>query len=72
MYGGDLMGTVIHGAEFCPSRERRDHLGCARLVLEAGSMLHRADIEETGAEPLAEFLSDWAEAHPECVIERER
>ena len=71
MYGGDLMGTVIHGAEFCPNRERRDHLRCARLVLDAGARLHRADIEETGAEPLAEFLAEWAEAHPERVIERE-
>lgn len=71
MYGGDLMGTVIHGAEFCPSRDRRDHLRCARLVLEAGSTLHRSDIEGTGREDLAEYLADWAEAHPDRVIERQ-
>jgi ankyrin repeat protein len=70
MYGGDLMGTVIHGAEFCPSRERRDHLRCARLVLDAGSMLHRSDVEETGREDLAEMLTEWAEAHPDRMIER--
>lgn len=69
MYGGDLLGTVIHGAEFCPNRARRDHLRCARLVLDAGSPLRRSDLEGTGAAPLAAFLADWAEDHPERVIE---
>ena len=69
MYGGDLMGTVIHGAEFCPARDRRDHLRAASLILDAGSRLHRHDVEGCGVEDLAALLADWAEAHPEKVIE---
>ena len=69
MYGGDLMGTVIHGAEFCPARARRDHISCARQILDAGSRLHRRDIDGSGVEELAEILNDWAEAHPDRVVE---
>ncbi len=69
MYGGDLMGTVIHGAEFCPSRDRRDHLRAARAVLGAGSLLHRHDINGCGVELLRDMLEDWAERHPDRVVE---
>ncbi len=69
MYGGDLMGTVIHGAEFCPARDRRDHLHCAELVLGAGSRLHAHDIEGCGVEALAAYLRDWAEDHPGRVVQ---
>ncbi|MEM1430767.1 MAG: ankyrin repeat domain-containing protein [Pseudomonadota bacterium] len=69
-YGGDLIGTVIHGAEFCPARARRDHLRCARLVLDAGARLRRREIEETGVIALAEMLAEWAEAHPDRIVER--
>ena len=68
-YGGDLMGTVIHGAEFCPARDRRDHLRAAMLILEAGAPLHRYDARHCGAPELAEYLTDWADAHPDRVIE---
>lgn len=69
-YGGDLMGTIIHGAEFSPARASRDHLRCAALVLEAGAPLHRGDIDGTGVEAMAAFLEEWAEAHPERVVPR--
>ena len=68
MYGGDLMGTVIHGAEFCPARDRRDHLGAARLIWEAGSLLHRHDITHCGVEELADHLTEWAEGAPDRVV----
>ena len=68
MYGGDLMGTVIHGAEFCPARDRRDHLGAARLIWEAGSPLHRHDISHCGVEDLAAQLTEWAEEAPGRVV----
>lgn len=45
-------------------------LRCAELALDAGSRLHRSDIDGTGREDLAELLNDWAEAHPDRVIER--
>ena len=69
MYGGDLMGTAIHGAEFCPARARRDHMRAARAILEAGSLLHRHDINGCGVEPLRDMLEDWSEAHPDRVVE---
>ena len=68
-YGGDLLGTIIHGAEFCPSKNTRNHVGCARLVLEKGAVLYRREIDLCGAEDMAEFLLDWASVHPERVSE---
>lgn len=67
-YGGDLMGSVIHGAENCPARHRRDHIGCARHVLAAGASLHAADIEHCGLPAMQAFLKDWAKAHPDRVL----
>ncbi len=70
MYGGDLMGTIIHGAEFCPDRDRRDYQRAALAALGAGSKLHQYDVDHCGVEDLASLLQDWAEAHPEQVIPR--
>ena len=67
-YGGDLLGTIVHGAEFCPNRSSRDHIGCARLALEKGAPLRRRGIDLCGAEHMTEFLLDWADAHPEQVV----
>ena len=58
-YGGDALGTVIHGAEFCPNRAERDHITCARLLLEAGAELRQREIDECGSETMAAFLEDW-------------
>lgn len=67
-YGGDVMGAIIHGAEFCPARVRRDHIGCAEAVLGAGAVLHRFDIEHCGNPEMQGFLRGWAEAHPDRVV----
>ncbi|MEM9031492.1 MAG: ankyrin repeat domain-containing protein, partial [Pseudomonadota bacterium] len=69
MYGGDALGTAIHGSEFCPARNTRDHLGVARLLLDAGANLDMRDVDGCGVEAMAEMLRDWAEAHPERVVE---
>ena len=66
-YGGDLLGTIIHGAEFCPARAGRDHLECARLVLARGAVLRQTEIDLCGVEDMTELLADWAEAHPQQV-----
>lgn len=58
-YGGDALSTILHGAENCPERDSRDHLGCARLVLEAGALVDARYVAATGDEGLAELLSDW-------------
>ncbi len=68
-YGGDLLGTIIHGAEFCPARGARNHIDCARMVLEKGAALRRSEIDMCGDEEMAGFLADWAQAHPATVVE---
>ncbi|MCT8161536.1 ankyrin repeat domain-containing protein [Pseudoruegeria sp. SHC-113] len=68
-YGGDLLSTIIHGSENCPARAARDHVACARLVLEAGAMLPRRAPEFAGEPEMAAFLATWAEEHPEQVSE---
>jgi hypothetical protein len=67
-YGGDLMGSIIHGSEYCPVRERRDHVECARIVLAAGAPLHGADIAHCGNPKMQAFLMDWAELNPGRVL----
>lgn len=67
-YGGDLMSTIIHGAEFCPARATRDHLGCARAVLAAGAQLSVETIAQCGVPALQAELQAWAEAHPDAVV----
>ena len=57
-YGGDAMGTVIHGAEFCPARDTRDHIACAALLLEAGMAVDPSDLAGSGAEEMVAFLED--------------
>ena len=70
-YGCDALDTTIHGAEHCPNAGTpgRDHIRCAALLLEAGAPLRRADIDGTGAQDMALFLEDWAEQHPDQVID---
>ncbi|QDC08256.1 ankyrin repeat domain-containing protein [Oceanicola sp. D3] len=68
-YGGDLLGTILHGAANAPDRETRDHLGCVRLALDAGLPLYRGYLVFTGSEEIAGILAEYAEAHPERVEE---
>lgn len=63
-FGGTLLSSILHGAETCPARAERDHVGCARLALEAGVALPRALIEGCGREDMADFLRGWAAARP--------
>lgn len=56
-YGGDAMGTLIHGAEFCPS-PGRDHLACARLLLVAGAVPNPEAVDACGDEDLVDLLRD--------------
>jgi ankyrin repeat protein len=58
-YGGDALDTVIHGSEFAPKRTGADHIACARLLLEAGSVLEPRYIAGCGNEDMAQFLEDW-------------
>ena len=67
-YGGDLMGTILHGASNCPAASRREHPRCAALALEAGAPLHRHDIDYCAAPDLRDWLADWAAEHPDRLI----
>ena len=58
-YGGDALSTVIHGSEHSPERATRDHIGCARLLLEAGAVFPRESLKHVGDEAMASFLEDW-------------
>lgn len=58
-YGGDALGTVVHGAEFCPSAKNRDHVTCARLLLEAGAELRPELVDVSGNEEMTMFLEGW-------------
>ena len=69
-YGGDLLGTIIHGSENRLDTAVRDHVACARLALGAGAALRQADLDGAMDEDLVAFLSDWAEAHPERIVPR--
>jgi ankyrin repeat protein len=59
-YGGDALSAVLHGAEFNPKADERDHVGCARLLLEAGAKLTPDMIEHCGNEEMALFLEGWS------------
>ncbi|GAB4520901.1 MAG: hypothetical protein Tsb0019_22100 [Roseibium sp.] len=58
-FGGDALDTVLHGSEHRLDREERDHVSCARLLLQAGSVLHRRYIDDCGNAEMVAFLEDW-------------
>jgi len=58
-YGGDALGTVVHGSEFAPTRPQSDHIACCRLLLEAGSVLDPRYIAGCGNAEMVAFLEDW-------------
>lgn len=63
-YGGDALDTVVHGSEFAPARPDADHIACARLLLEAGSVLRQGFIDGSGNPEMVAFLEAWQEEHP--------
>ena len=60
-YGGNAMGTLIHGAENAPRADTSDYIATARLLLEAGAPLHPSDARDCGDPDLAAFLDGWPE-----------
>ncbi|WP_254656280.1 ankyrin repeat domain-containing protein [Jannaschia sp. CCS1] len=68
-YGGNLFSTILHGAENNPEREGRDYIACLRLALEHGVALPKAAPDRVGDPEIADFLREWAEAHPGQVVE---
>ena len=68
-YGGTLLSTIVHGSENCPQRARREHIECAQLALEHGVDLPRKAAQYATVPEMSAFLADWAEAHPDQVVE---
>jgi len=50
---------VVHGSEFAPRLAEADHIACAHLLLEAGSVLHPDYISGSGNEEMVQFLEEW-------------
>ncbi|MEO1551206.1 MAG: ankyrin repeat domain-containing protein [Pseudomonadota bacterium] len=63
-YGGNALGTCVHGAEHCPSKGRQ-HVACAAMLVAAGATCPRSYLDETGSEDMAAFLED----HPEALTD---
>jgi len=58
-YGGDAVGTLVHGAENCP-HQGRDHLACLRLLRRARAPLD-PQVVGTAADPaIAAYLREWS------------
>ncbi len=68
-YGGTLLGTILHGADNCPQRAERDYITCLHLALAQGVPLPLRAMELTGSSDIAEFLLNWAQQHPDQVVD---
>ena len=67
-FGGNLLSTIIHGSENCPSADQRDHVACALLALESGVRLPAKAIEFAGEQSMANCLQNWARSNPSQVM----
>ena len=68
-YGGTLLSTIVHGSENCPQKAHRQHIECARMTLERGVPLPRKAPQFATSPEMSEFLTDWADRHPDQVVE---
>ncbi|MEL6169636.1 MAG: ankyrin repeat domain-containing protein [Pseudomonadota bacterium] len=66
-YGGDVLSTIIHGSENRLDNAERDHVGCARLALEAGAPIRQSDLDGAMDEEMSAFLLDWVDANPRSL-----
>ncbi|MGB0900219.1 ankyrin repeat domain-containing protein [Halocynthiibacter sp.] len=68
-YGGSYLGTCMHGAENSPNRDKRDHLRCLDLLLQAGVPLPKRAADLCGVPELSEFLRAYGDEYPEQLVE---
>ncbi|MCR9203643.1 MAG: ankyrin repeat domain-containing protein [Halobacteriovoraceae bacterium] len=56
-YGGDALGTILHGSQFCPGKENGHYLECVKEALKAGATI-KAELGhlEMGAPEIIEYL----------------
>ena len=62
-YGGNALSTALHGAEFCPARADRDHLGCIERLIAAGATVPRSEVDGQGREDVIALVED----HPDTI-----
>lgn len=67
-YGGTLLGTILHGSENNPNRERADYERCLRLALEHGVALPKQAIKFAGNDDLRAVMEQWARDRPGQVV----
>jgi ankyrin repeat protein len=68
-YGGNLVTTILHGAENCPARKARGHASCMSLALEAGLPLGRNLLDHCSDPALLRVMEEWAEANPDRLLD---
>ncbi|MBO9448740.1 ankyrin repeat domain-containing protein [Tropicibacter sp. R16_0] len=69
-YGGNITTTILHGAEHCLARDKRDHAGCLQMVLDLGLPLGRNVFEFTQNEAVMQVMQTWVDAHPDRLVDR--
>lgn len=57
-YGGDAVGTLLHGAAYC-RQPGRDHLACLKLLCRAGAPLDPARLGQPRDPEIAAYLRQW-------------
>lgn len=59
MFGGDALGTAIHGSTNCPGRDRGDYPACVAQLLDAGATIRpdRGHLE-VGSEEVTALLEE--------------
>lgn len=68
-YGGNLVTTILHGADNNPARRSRDHARCLQLALDQGLVLGRNVLEQTANPAVLQVMQDWANAHPVQLVD---
>lgn len=56
-YGGDALGTILHGSQFCPGKDNGHYLECVKEALKAGATV-KAELGhlEMGAPEIIEYI----------------
>ncbi|MEM1300998.1 MAG: ankyrin repeat domain-containing protein [Pseudomonadota bacterium] len=68
-FGGNLLGTILHGSEHAPARVGQDHLACLELAFTHGIALPRPALKGQLRPDVLEFLNTWAARYPGQVVE---
>ncbi|MEM7318208.1 MAG: ankyrin repeat domain-containing protein [Pseudomonadota bacterium] len=68
-YGGNLLTTVLHGAENCPARAERDYARCLELALEQGLPLGRNVLAASSDPAVLRVIETWVDENPDRLVD---